>query len=382
MAQSVVAPLDPPFPGPFLDVDDMPENTLHDQSLALLAQILSWWATRSGIDALVARNLACHWDKTDARIGIDPDLLLTLPHPPLPDGRRSLQQLRLWEPGHHPPRVTVEVVSESTAEKDYVEAPWAHAKAGTRELWVFDPELHGPTRGGGPFLLQVWQQQPGGTLKRTHAGSGPAWSEEMQAWLVVTDRATRLRLSDDRWGQHLWPTEAEAKAREVEAKAREVEAKVREAEAKAHEAEAKAREAEAKAREAEAKAREAEAKAREAEAKAREAEEARTCEVEAKAREVEEARAREAAEARAREIAEAELYELRLRLAGLESRSKPQDDRLQKSQRRGFEVQVAGGASRGAAVDAPERTATAERSAGSSSSALRFPRATVASTWR
>ncbi len=261
MAQPVVAPLDPPFPGPFLDVDDMPENTLHDQSLALLAQILSWWAASQGLDALVARNLACRWDRSDARIGIDPDLLLTLPHPPLSEGRKSLKQLRLWEPGHHPPRVTIEVVSESTADKDYDEAPWAHAKAGTRELWVFDPELHGPTRGGGPFLLQVWQQQPGGTLKRTHAGNGPAWSEEMQAWLVLTDGATRLRLSDDRWGQLLWPTEAEAKAREVEAKAREAR----------------------------------------------------------------DARAREAAEAQARETAEAEVRVLRQRLAELEAQRKPQD---------------------------------------------------------
>jgi hypothetical protein len=122
------------------------------------------------------------------------------------------------------------VVSESTADKDYEEAPWAHAKAGTRELWIFDPELYGPTRGGGPFLLQVWQQQPGGTLKRTHAGNVPAWSEEMQAWLVLTEGATRLRLSDDRWGKHLWLTEAESKAQEVEARARErAEAEVREA---------------------------------------------------------------------------------------------------------------------------------------------------------
>lgn len=252
MAQFVVAPLDPPFPGPFLDEDDMPENTLHHSAIALLELILLAWVKRLDLDALVAVNLACRWDRTDARIGIDPDLLLTIPHPPLLDGRRSLKQLRLWEPGHAPPRVTVEVVSESTADKDYDEAPWAHAKAGTRELWIFDPELHGPTRGGGPFLLQVWQQQPNGTLKRTHAGNGPAWSEEMQAWLVLTEEATRLRLSDDRWGKHLWPTEAEARARELEAKAREVEARARElAEAQQREAEAKARaEAETQAREA------------------------------------------------------------------------------------------------------------------------------------
>ncbi len=293
MAQPVVPLPSPPFPGPFLDVEDMPENTLHHSAIALLELILLAWAKRLGIDALVAVNLACRWDKTDARLGVDPDLLLTIPHPPLLPGRKSLKQLRLWEPGHNPPCITLEVVSESTATKDYDEAPWAHAQAGVRELWVFDPELHGPARDNGPFLLQVWQRQENGTMKRTHAGSGPAWSEEMQAWLLITDHGTRLRLADDRFGKHRWPTEAEAEAHKVEAKTREVEAKTREVEAKTHEVEAKALEAtEARAREA------AESKAREAAEKALEE------------------------QVRARELAEAEAQALRRRLADLEARLK------------------------------------------------------------
>lgn len=326
MAQPVVVPPPAPFPGPFLDVEDMPENTLHDQVIALLSLVLSWWARRLDIDALVARNLACRWNRADARIGVDPDLLLTIPHPPLLEGRRSLKQLRLWEPGHNPPRITLEVVSESTATKDYEEAPWAHAQAGVRELWVFDPEFHGPLRGGGPFLLQVWQRQENGTLKRTHAGSGPAWSEEMQAWLLVTDAGTRLRLSDDRFGKHLWLTEAEAKTREAEATAREVESKTREAEAMAREVESKTREAEAMAREiAEARAREAaELKARKAtEARAQEAETRAQHDIEAQARQME---ALQQEQARRAELAEAEIRELRRRLADLEARSRNQGE--------------------------------------------------------
>ncbi len=254
----------------------MPENTLHHCAIALLELILLAWARRLGLDALVAVNLACRWNKTDARIGVDPDLLLTIPHPPFPDGRKSLKQLRLWEPGHNPPRITLEVVSESTAEKDYNEAPWAHAQAGVRELWIFDPELHGPVRDNGPFLLQVWQRQENGTMKRTHAGSGPAWSEEMQAWLLVTDQGTRLRLADDRFGQNRWLTEAEARTREVEIKTREV--------------------------------------------------------VEAREREAAEKQAREAAEAvleeqvQARETMAAEVRELRRRLAEMEALRKPRDE--------------------------------------------------------
>jgi hypothetical protein len=137
------------------------------------------------------------------------------------------------------------VVSESTAKKDYEEAPWAHAKAGTRELWVFDPELLGPTSGGGgPFVLQVWRRQEEGTMKRVYAGSGPAWSEEMQAWLVVTDDGTRLRLAEDREGTRLWPTEAEARAQEAAQAQQDAEAKVQEAIKAREAAEAKASDAE------------------------------------------------------------------------------------------------------------------------------------------
>ena len=132
MAQQVLATHLPPHPGPFLDEEDMPESTLHDQCLTLLCAILSHWTQRSALDALVARNLACRWDASDVRIGVDPDLLLTSPHPPLPPGRRSLKQLRLWEPGHAPPRITIEVVSESTAKKDYEEAARAQRDAEAR----------------------------------------------------------------------------------------------------------------------------------------------------------------------------------------------------------------------------------------------------------
>lgn len=221
MAQPV-APLaasaEPGGPGgPFLDEDDMPESTLHDQAIALLQLILVAWARRTHLDALVARNLACRWVQADARLGVDPDLMLVSPAPPLPPGKRSLKQLRLWEPGHAPPRVTVEVVSEFTSDKDYLDAFWAHGKAGSRELWVFDPELHGTSKTGGPFLLQVWARQPDGAMKREHAGSGPAWSHELQAWLVLTEAGTRLRIADDRAGSRLWPTEAEAQAAALQA---------------------------------------------------------------------------------------------------------------------------------------------------------------------
>jgi hypothetical protein len=76
-------------------------------------------------------------------------------------------------------------------------------------VWIFDPLLQGPPSTGGPFALQVWRQQEG-VMRRVFAGSGPAWSEELGAWLVVTGGGHRLRLADDRDGQQLWPTPDEA----------------------------------------------------------------------------------------------------------------------------------------------------------------------------
>jgi Uma2 family endonuclease len=217
-----------------LDEEDMPESTLHDQVIDLLKLILLAWVARESRSALVARNFACRWDPADARVGVDPDIALIEPAPPSAD---DLGQLRSWEPGHHPPRVAVEVVSPSTADKDYHEAPARYARLGARELWVFDPKREGPADTGGPFVLQVWRLDDG-QMRRVYAGAGPAPSDELAAWLVVTDGGTRLRLADDRDGTRLWPTTAEEQARYAEEQARRAEEQARRAEEQARRAEA------------------------------------------------------------------------------------------------------------------------------------------------
>ncbi len=189
-----------------LQEEDVPESAWHDAIIELLKLVLRAWAARASVDALIASNLALRWSQTRWKVGVDPDVAVYVPPPP--DGEDT-SSVCTWEPGHSPPRVAVEVVSRSTATKDYVTGPDQYAASGTTELWVFDPKLYGPKVHGGPFLVQLWRRDEGGVFRQLYRGDGPCRSPEMGAWLVVTDNGTRLRLADDRDGLHLWPTTAE-----------------------------------------------------------------------------------------------------------------------------------------------------------------------------
>ncbi len=195
-----------------LEEETMPETPIHDQAIQLLVLLLQAWAARVGRDVLVARNLACRTDPADVRRGVDPDVCVIEPPPPDLD---TLTQLRLWEPGHVAPWLAIEVVSESTADKDYQKAPVSYARLGTQELWIFDPKREGVGEMGGPYRVQVWRRERD-RMERVYAGEGPAWSEGLGAWLVVVDGGRKLRLAGDEAGTQLWPTAAEQERAERE----------------------------------------------------------------------------------------------------------------------------------------------------------------------
>jgi Uma2 family endonuclease len=189
-----------------------PESALHDEIILLLVEILKAWAQRSLRDVRVGRNLALRWDPARPKVGVDPDVYVVEPAPPEGDDTKSLCT---WKPGHAPPQVAIEVVSEATADKDYAEGPEKYAASGTGELWVFDPLEVGPALRGGPFVLQVWRRDAEGHFRRVYAGRGPARSEAMGAWLVVTDGGRRLRIAGGAGGEDPWLTEAEEARAEV-----------------------------------------------------------------------------------------------------------------------------------------------------------------------
>ena len=126
-------------------------------------------------------------------------------------------------PGHAPPALAIEVVSETNPHKDYTLGPDKYAASGTNELWIFDPLLAGPAVHGGPFRLQIWHRRADGDFVRIYAGDGPARSPVLGAYLVATDEGRRLRLADDESATHFWLTaeEAERAAKEAERAAKE-----------------------------------------------------------------------------------------------------------------------------------------------------------------
>lgn len=123
-----------------LEEEDVPESPLHVAIILLMVEILHAWKNRSHRDALIGRNIALRWNASSPQQGVDPDVYVVEPPPPEGEDAKSLCT---WKPGHHPPRIAVEVVSENTAEKDYGDGPERYAASGTKELWVFDPLLVG-----------------------------------------------------------------------------------------------------------------------------------------------------------------------------------------------------------------------------------------------
>jgi Uma2 family endonuclease len=190
----------------------VPESSEHEAAIALLKDILRAWVARTARDAAVYANLAVRWSEEHPTIGVDPDVCLVEPAPPEP----KLQSLLTWAPGHHAPRVAIEVVSRKTAKKDYTDGPQKYAASGTRELWVFDPERRGRGWTGGPWTLQVWRRSPEGSFRQVFKGNAPAYSEELGVWLVVTDGGTRLRIADDAAGERLWLTGEESERARAE----------------------------------------------------------------------------------------------------------------------------------------------------------------------
>jgi Uma2 family endonuclease len=195
-----------------LTEDHVPESIPHDRVSDRLKNLLVAWSARTGRSAQIGRNLAVRWDETRPSIGVDPDVYVLMPPPVHPEET----SLRLWQEGHHPLLLAIEVVSASRPDKDYSQSPEKYAVNGTEELWVLDPKLAGPRTEGGPFRIQLWRRAPGDTFDQIYAGEGPVWSPAVQGWLFAVEEARSLSIADDAKGTSWWMTgeEAERAAKE------------------------------------------------------------------------------------------------------------------------------------------------------------------------
>ena len=239
-----------------LTEDQVPESRRHDLVGDRIKGLCAGFAARSGRRMKVGRNLAIRWSKKRPQIGVDPDVYVLEPPPPEGD---DFESLRLWEEGHFPPILAVEVVSRSRADKDYAASPEKYAACGVPELWVLDPKMCGPKARGGPFRIQIWKRGEDGGFRRVYAGEGPAFSDVLGAWLFAVDEGRSFRLADDEAGTSWWmtPEESERAAKEAERAAKEAERAEKEAALQREQAERAAKEAEHAAKEAEKTAKEA-----------------------------------------------------------------------------------------------------------------------------
>jgi Uma2 family endonuclease len=196
-----------------LPEEQVPESRPHDLVVDHVRALLVAWAARVARQMTVCRNLAVRWSRETPAIGVDPDVCVIEPSPPEGD---ALTSLRLWEPGHVPPLLAVEIVSPTRADKDYTQSPAKYAVNGTGELWVFDPELAGPKDGGSAYRIQVWRRNEDRDFQRVYAGEGPVWSEAVKGWLVAVDEGKGLGLADDEKGTRLWLTGEQQAQRRAE----------------------------------------------------------------------------------------------------------------------------------------------------------------------
>lgn len=192
----------------------VPESVAHRVIVEFLAALLRAWLVRCGRNAFVAENLAFRWDEGRPRVGVDPDVCLIEPAPPDPG---KLQSLRLWVPGHSPPRLAIEVVSRNHPYKDYAVVPDKYAASGTTELWVLDPELIGPRHRGGPVRLQRWTRAPDASFVRDYAGQGPMYSELLGAWVFAHTDGSGFRIAEDEACKAWWLTAEESALAAAEA---------------------------------------------------------------------------------------------------------------------------------------------------------------------
>lgn len=206
------------------DEADMGESYEHGEMIRLLLSCLDVLADERGwTGRLWASDQFFAWRPEHPLVRVSPDVYV-LDDPPPPPRPASW---RTWVPGHRPPTMAIEIVSEDWR-KDYQDAPAKYWQLGCAELIVFDPDAVSASVSLGERVpLQLYRLDADGAYVQVHAGSTPVRCEAIDAYfIVVTDGATvRLRIARDAAGHDLVPSLAEARE-QSRARVRELEARL------------------------------------------------------------------------------------------------------------------------------------------------------------
>ena len=193
------------------DEEDMGEGCEQTLIIRDLVSYLTEWAReRKWRGVFIGSDQFFAWVPQEPLVRVSPDVyLLDAPPPrPLPASWQT------WMPGHSPPRWAVEIVSEGNWRKDYRDAPPKYAQLGCQELVIFDPEVvAGRAKGVERVPFQVFRRALDGGFPCIIRGSGPAYSEELDAWLVARceGEGITLGLARDAAGRDLVPSSTQAR---------------------------------------------------------------------------------------------------------------------------------------------------------------------------
>ena len=123
-----------------------------------------------------------------AELSVEPDIVF-VSHASLREGRVRLVPKASGEPGRFveidgPPDIVVEIVSDTSVEKDTVRLPQAYHAAGVREFWLLDARVRPAT-----FLIQRWT--PAGFVAVASL-EGRQWSEPLGCGYRLDSRGNAL----------------------------------------------------------------------------------------------------------------------------------------------------------------------------------------------
>jgi Uma2 family endonuclease len=141
-------------------------------------------ARETGLLLIDSTRVVCE----QAELSVEPDIVF-VSHASLREGRVRLVPKASGEPGRFveidgPPDIVVEIVSDTSVEKDTVRLPQAYHAAGVREFWLLDARVRPAT-----FLIQRWT--PAGFVPVAGV-EGRQWSEPLGCGYRLESRGNAL----------------------------------------------------------------------------------------------------------------------------------------------------------------------------------------------